>query len=806
MVIDLRKDKVKTEQKIITPDRASSKDKGGQKKYLFSLNKTQSWIYGVIILYINVLLIAVAGIHMNVWGSVWQLPKSLLFIGGVMGLLLMTAGIWIFGAVRHKVSLTLLDIGMILGGISIGSISLLQANDTAFWGSTTRIFDSGVFLIYLILFYILLKIFIQHQALLGLTFIYGISILVSNICSVLIGYFPFILERLPLLNKLNPTGSWLTEYPLELGFLSLVSVTIMYGAMIHIQSKRYHILMQILFGLALCTHIALLVRLPIISLYGATLISLLIYSVGSIRSLYQIKLESQNISLKVIRISFIYAVMGMFLIAMFILRPFENNNTIQEYPTTAIPSLSSSWDIMRESIQNQGVLGSGTVVYAWDRFSSDSSSQQGVDGFSFDTLINEPINLIVRYGIGMGIILGGMLLWLLLSFLRMVLIQKHISIELYGILLLTSIMIIMPLTVVMKIGLILGLLIWSNTMSRYFKPAYIVSLDITKIPASIASLSTFSFIALIAGSLLISIRGVGIIRAQNTIATLTQEDIVSDRTLDIVEKARLYAPFMIDYAQISIPQQINRLNQDAQTILIAQRGSEDIDIEKQKTLQNTITDIQKLIDTYASQFPDDARVIVWQLDLYSVIDRYGNVEESEYMKAVNRGKELKPNSFSWGLYEAQYYARQSQKGEELNQDILNKSKVILDTIIEQKRDFAEAYQTYYDILAFEEDYSTQIKILSQYVNTVTTNNQVANKELIYALGLAYQNNRQYDDAIALYTKLLETFPNYTNVYFQLGEIYETNNKIPEAIEQYKKVLELDPQADLVRVRLEQLTP
>lgn len=805
MVIDLRKDKV-TKQNTTTSNKTLSQYKKKPKSQIFSSAKTQGWLYGVIIFYTSVLLIGVIGIYLNDWGSVWQLPKSLLFIGGVMGLLFFTSGIWIFGVVRHKVSLTLLDIGIMLGGLIIGIISLLQPNDTAFWGSTTRIFDSGVFLIYLALFYILLKIFMKPQALLGLTLVYGMGILLSNICSVLIGYFPTMMEQFPLLNKLNPTGSWLTEYPLELGFLSLVSVTIMYGAIIHIQSKRYHILMKILFGIALLTHIALIVRLPVISLYGATLISLIVYSIASIRSLYRMELESRNISLKVIRISFIYAVIGIFLIAIFILRPFENNETIQEYPIAAIPSFSISLNIMKESIQNQGFLGSGTVIYAWDRFSSTSFNQQEIDGFSFDTLVNEPINLIVRYGIVIGIMLGLIVVWLLLSFLRIVLIQKNISIELYGIVLLIFIMIIMPLTVIMKIGLILGLLIWSNIMSRYFKPAYTLLLDITKISAPIASLSTFSFISLIAISVLISIRGVGIIQAQNTIATLTQEDILSDRALDIVEKARLNAPFMIDYAQISISQQINRLNEDAQTIFISQRGSENLDIEKQKTLQDTIVDIQKLIDTYSSQFPDDARVIVWQLDLYSVIDRYGNVEEAEYMKAVNRGKELKPNSFSWVLYEAQYYARQSQKGEELNQDILNKSKAILDTIIEQKKDFAEAYQTYYDILAFAEAYQTQIKILSQYVNTVTTNNQVANKELIYALGLAYQNNRQYDDAIALYTKLLETFPNYTNVYFQLGEIYEANNKIPEAIEQYQKVLELDPQADLVRVRLDQLTP
>jgi len=56
----------------------------------------------------------------------------------------------------------------------------------------------------------------------------------------------------------------------------------------------------------------------------------------------------------------------------------------------------------------------------------------------------------------------------------------------------------------------------------------------------------------------------------------------------------------------------------------------------------------------------------------------------------------------------------------------------------------------------------------------------------------------------VYNKLLETFPEYTNVYFKLGELYEAQKKTDLAVQNYQKVLELDPNAEAARLKLEQL--
>ncbi|MGA1046474.1 MAG: tetratricopeptide repeat protein, partial [Minisyncoccia bacterium] len=204
------------------------------------------------------------------------------------------------------------------------------------------------------------------------------------------------------------------------------------------------------------------------------------------------------------------------------------------------------------------------------------------------------------------------------------------------------------------------------------------------------------------------------------------------------------------------------------------------------------------------KFAMDSRVIYWQLDLYSITHRYGMVDENLYLSTISQGRALRLYSQDWDIYEAQYYARQALKGEELNSDQLAQAKAILDDTIKKNQFSIEVYKNYYELLALSEDYQAQIDILEKYVNTMTEKDSPVDQELIYSLGVAYQNNKQYTEALAIYNKLLEAFPEYTNVYFKLGELYEAQKETGLAIQNYQKVLELDPNAEAARLKLDQL--
>ena len=392
---------------------------------------------------------------------------------------------------------------------------------------------------------------------------------------------------------------------------------------------------------------------------------------------------------------------------------------------------------------------------------------------------------------------------MLLSFIRILFIQRVFPPELFPISILFVGSLLIPFTVVGKLGIMIAIIIWLFTITKYFHPITKFSLDLGKTKPQIASLFTFIAITIIAGSLFLSTQAINIVRAQiyitKTIGNTNIEDV-----LQLSESALSLAPQIIDYAQISIPLATQKINQDILEFISSQNSQQKPDEIQTKAIQDKINRIQAILDDYKARFPRDERVIRWQLELYGVIQNYGDVNEQLFVDSVKKGSELRPSSPYWNLYEAQYYIRQSQKTDPANEDDISKAKSLLDKSIEIKPDFALAYLTYYDVYGIDNNYSEQITILNKYVSTVTSQDIIADKDVVYSLAVAYQNNEQYSEAISIYTKLLDTFPQYTNVYFKLGEIYEIQNQKQEAIKQYKKVLELDSTASLAQEKLDKL--
>jgi tetratricopeptide (TPR) repeat protein len=487
-----------------------------------------------------------------------------------------------------------------------------------------------------------------------------------------------------------------------------------------------------------------------------------------------------------------------------LVRPFKDNTNFSEYSVLANPGLDLSVDIARQSLQSDTWFGSSNIMYAWNRF-TPADINLDIPNFSFETLSNELINIVVKNGIVVLSILILLALWILLSILRIVFIQKAFPMELYILVLSITGIFLIPFTVVSKILFILILILWSNIFTKYFKPVCNLNLDINKIPASISSLFTFVILFTIALSLLASNKIYNIFKSQEYIVKASQVQNNLAEQIDLLAKAQSKSPYMIEYANLYIQALIKQINEQAIELSNdANSEKANIDAEKQKNLQDNITKTQELIDEYKSKFAMDSRVIYWKLDLYSITHRYGEVDENLYLSNIARGRDLKPQSQDWDIYESQYYARQSQKGQELNSDQLAKAKSILDETINKNQFSTESYKNYYELLALSDDYKAQIKILEKYVNIMLEKDRLVDQELVYLLGVAYQSNKQYIEALAVYNKLLETFPEYTNVYFKLGELYEAQKETDLAVQNYQKVLELDPNAEAARLKLEQL--
>lgn len=770
-----------------------------------SKNDKSSKPQWILLIYTTIFLAVLSVFVVVDWANIWQLPKSIVFIFGLSGLLVGISIFWIFGGIKHNVSINLGDIMFVFLGLSILIISFINPNQITFWGSTTRIFDAGIFIGYLTLFYILLKVFFEKKTFDILVLLFAFISLIGLLVGAISIYIPNFTSLLPMLTKLQITGTWLTESPQELVFISLLVFNIIFIFLFQNQSKSISAkILAFLYYLAIFMHIVLLVRLPDYSMYALTILSLVINTIFYINKLLTNNVD-QNKRLIISRVSFIYGIIGIVLIALAIIRPFQNNSQFPEYSTLTVPNINTTLSITKQSLLTDTWFGSGNIMYAWNRFTPSVNETQ-ISDFSFETLYNEIANIVVRNGVVIGIIILLLGIWILGGIMRLLFIHKTIPIQTYTLIIAIIGLFLIPFTVISKILFILILILWSNIFTKYFKPIFNLNLDINKIPASISSLLTFIILFSIAITLFASTKIYNILKSQEYVIQASQVQNNLAEQVDLLAKAQSKSPYMIEYAHLYIPALIQQINQEAIELANSTQESDtrNIDAEKQSNLQNKITSTQSIIDNYKKKFRSDARAIYWQLDLYSTIQRYGVIDENEYLSLITKGRELQKNSLYWDIYESQYYAIQAQKVQEINVEQLDKAKTILKSVIEKNIYFVQAYQNYYDILALNQEYVEQVDILTKYVNATVSNNLITNQDLAYFLGVAYQNNKQYDEALLVYNKLLESFPEYTNVYFKLGELYEAQKKTDLAIQNYNKVLELDPNAEAARLKLEQI--
>jgi len=754
----------------------------------------------------NVVFIAlIIGAVLFNWASIWQLPKSLISILWVTGFLFLTSTLWIFGQIRHRVTITLGDILFILAGLALVVITFINPNRIAFWGNTNRIFDAGIFIGFLVLLFILLKLFLENKALYILSLFISVLSILSAGVGVIVIYIPELLVNFSVLTQLRPSYTWLSESPKELALITLIAVNLIF--LIVSKIKANNIIKFLIFSFyyfAFLVHILISIRLSGYSIYILTILTIIMHIIFYLKSISQDTKLKDKLKFIIIRASPVYGIVIIFLLYAMLVRPFKNNINFSEYSIIANPSLDISVDIARQSLQSDTWFGSSNIIYAWNRF-APADMNLDIPNFSFETLSNELINIGVKNGMVVLSLLALLAVWTLLSILRIVLIQKTFPIELYILCLAIIGSFLMPFTVVSKVLFILILILWNNIFTKYFKPILNFNLDINKISASISSLFTFVILFTIAVSVLASNKIYNIFKSQEYIVKASQVQNNLAEQVDLLAKAQSKSPYMIEYGNLYIQALIKQINEQAIELSNAANSEEaNIDAEKQKNLQDNIAKAQDLIDDYKSTFAMDSRVIYWQLDLYSITHRYGEVDENLYLSNIARGKDLKPQSQDWNIYEAQYYARQSQKGKELNSEQLEQAKAILDDTIKKNQFSTEAYKNYYELLSLSEDYKGQIEILEKYVAIMLKKDSLVDSGLAYLLGVAYQNNKQYTEALAMYNKLLEIFPDYTNVYFKLGEIYEAQKKTDLAVQNYQKVLELDPNAKAARLKLEQI--
>ncbi|CAO3590033.1 unnamed protein product [Absidia cylindrospora] len=99
-----------------------------------------------------------------------------------------------------------------------------------------------------------------------------------------------------------------------------------------------------------------------------------------------------------------------------------------------------------------------------------------------------------------------------------------------------------------------------------------------------------------------------------------------------------------------------------------------------------------------------------------------------------------------------------------------------------------------DLHKAEQFYSLAIQACDELTKDTTENNDDANDSkltITYNLGRLYEDRSEMDKASAIYDKIVDDYPSYSDAHFRLGVMEQRNGEITEAIDHYKQVFETD---------------
>lgn len=104
------------------------------------------------------------------------------------------------------------------------------------------------------------------------------------------------------------------------------------------------------------------------------------------------------------------------------------------------------------------------------------------------------------------------------------------------------------------------------------------------------------------------------------------------------------------------------------------------------------------------------------------------------------------------------------------------------------------------------DIDQAIKNLEELEKAGGDNLLVYNSEIVFQLGRLYYNIGRNEESIALFRKIAELYPDYSNARYSLGLALEKKGLVSEAIKEFEKVLELNPGNEEIKRKLNNLKP
>ncbi len=160
-------------------------------------------------------------------------------------------------------------------------------------------------------------------------------------------------------------------------------------------------------------------------------------------------------------------------------------------------------------------------------------------------------------------------------------------------------------------------------------------------------------------------------------------------------------------------------------------------------------------------------------------------KEGEYIEAENKFKialVLDPENYSYNIHLARIYKKQRKYID---------AEEIVDKLIENFPDKAEAYYYKYNILQFEGRFSEANKILSTAISVNTRNNKYGSPEY-WRLRNLCDDNGIYPETEKILKKEVKNTPDNIQAYFNLAQFLNIRRKYAEVDEIFKKIIKIAP--------------
>ncbi len=518
-------------------------------------------------------------------------------------------------------------------------------------------------------------------------------------------------------------------------------------------------------------------------------------------------------------LSMAVSLLGIALITSFVFyQPFPGLNPSDVYVKTG-----ESLSVTRQTWANYPLTGTGlqTVLFDWTSYRSENLNQTSLWNARFNSLGNEWFNVAVEGGVAM------FLAWMLLTvgvvfFGVLTLVRKKLPFD--G----TLAALILGQLALILVSFItaFGALLWFTfflflalTTTLYADRGVFKgksrTLNVNTLPGIYASVLGLGGVAAFIGMFIVLFAGANFYRADISYAQgLRASDRETQR--EHFQRAVNLNPYSVVYTQGLVQSRLAEAEEKVNEL--QGNGSSGNSNARQQTLQEVRTlleNAQSLVTRSTDLHSEDIRPYEMAGSFYLESLGYQvGFDETQITSVFETARELDPANPSHLNREAEYYlskaqqiqARQQQQARSQGgggatdslsaeaQQALSTAEEKIAKALELKKDYARGYRTYASIYAVRGEQDKQIAKLEEYRDYAQQNNRVIDRETYFALGQAYFNAGDTEDARRVFTRLMEQFPKYVNAIYSLGLLEEQADNLGEARQYFEQAQKLVPES------------